>query len=442
MNNESQVFVGIDIGTSFIKIIAIQAANNSMNVVGVGVAESKGVNKGMIVDIDQTIADIKAAQADLNKKSQIPMDQVTVGIPTGHLTIEELKGSIKLGDNPREITEEDLRNLVTQILGKHQVLDRDFVGFSSEEFIVDNFDGIHDPFGMMGMSLSIKCLAYSIPKTIFQNIIKAIKGAGFTVRNVVLNPVAIAAVALSGAQREMGTVLIDAGSGETSVNVFQNGCLQISDTIFEGGKNVTSDISKVLQISNQDAETVKIDYGSLRSQNIPAGESFVIKSLDRVKEIEISDQYLSEIIGARFEQIFDKVKQILVSSSAFNLPGGIIITGGNSALPGTKDQVSILLEKQVTIYVPDQIGVRNQIYTVVYGLIIHTLHISKVQKTLEETLNFNFHETTPSGKQTEQAIESEEDLTSEAEKKVKSKKNKKNNGIMSSLKKWIYNLFE
>lgn len=442
MNNESQVFVGIDIGTSFIKIIAMQAANHSLNVVGVGVAESKGVNKGMIVDIDQTIADIKAAQADLNKKSQIPMDQVTVGIPAGHLTIEELKGSLKFADSPREITEQDLHNLVTQIVSKHQTVERDFVGFAGEEFIVDQFDGINDPLGMMGMSLRMRFLAYSIPKTISQNIIKAVQGAGLTIRNVVLNPVAIAAVALNGAQREMGTVLIDAGSGETSVSIFQNGCLQSSDTIFEGGKNVTSDISKVLQISNQDAESVKIDYGSLRIQEQPSEESFVIKSLDQMQEIEISDQYLAEIISARFEQIFNKIKQNLTSSGAFNLPGGIIITGGNSALPGTKDQVSQLLQKQVTVYIPDQIGVRSQIYAVVYGMIIHTLHISRVQRALEGTLNFNLHDTTFSNEPVEQVAESSNTAVLEATTKSKKEKKEKNSGIMSSLRKWIYNLFE
>lgn len=262
------------------------------------------MNKGMVVDINQTVEDIKAAQKDLNKKSQILIDQVVVGIPTNYLSIKNLKGSIELGKDPREVNERDLKELVSSILNEHQSVENDFVGIAVEEFIVDNFDGISDPLGMMGTTLSIHCLAYAIPKTIFRNIIKAVERSGFKVRNIVLNPIAAAEVSLSSAQKEMGSILIDAGSGKTSYSIFQNNLLQMSGTIFEGGKNITSDISKVLKISEKDAESVKIDYGSLKTGQIQDSESFVIQSLDQANEVKVGDKYLSEIIHARFEQIF------------------------------------------------------------------------------------------------------------------------------------------
>ncbi|BDR58307.1 cell division protein FtsA [Xylocopilactobacillus apicola] len=442
MENDSQAFVGIDLGTSFIKIIAMKAANKQINVIGVGIAQSQGMNKGMVVDIDQTINDILTAKADLDKKTQVPVDQVTVGIPTGYLTIEKLVGSFELSKSPREVNENDLQQLVGQMLKEHRTSDRDFVGIAVENFSVDNFNGISDPLGMIGTRLSLKCLVYSIPSTIFRNILKCVEGAGFKVKNLVLNPVSVAEVALNKAQREMGAIVIDAGSGQTSVSIFQNNLLIGNDTIFEGGKNVTNDISKILRISEKDAESVKIDYGSLKTQQIKNDESFVIKTLDQSKEIKTRDKYLSEIISARFEQIFEQVKKVLIATHAFDLPGGIMITGGNTALPGTEKKISSILDKNVKVYLPNQIGLRNRIYTVVYGMVIHTWQLPRVQRILENSLDVNHIKNVQPRIPTEVEVEQVENLQIDQNSQPKKVKSQKKSGIISSISKWLRNLFE
>lgn len=443
MDNESQAFVGIDIGTSFIKIIAMQAANKKINVVGVGVAQSKGMNKGMVVDIEQTIEDLKDAQADLNKRSKIAIEEVTVGLPTGYLSIQNLKGSLKFSENPREINENDIEQLVSKILNDHRSPDRDFVSIEIVEFIVDNFDGINDPLGMIGTSLTLKCLVYSLPKTIFRNITKCVQGAGFKVKHLVLDSVAISEVALSDDQRKMGSVVIDTGSGKTSIDIFQNNLLVKSDIIYEGGKNVTTDISKILKISEDDAESVKIDYGSLKTSSIQNNDTFVIETLDQARKVEIGDRYLSEIISARFEQIFEKIKKMLGSTDDLDLPGGIIITGGNSALPGTESKISEIIGRQVSIYVPKQIGLRNQIYVAAEGMVIHAWRLSRIQKVLESTLGIGegLREVKDPITITDNQKENLDHEEKSQPKKIKSQK-KKQGGFISSVRRWLYNLFE
>ncbi|MEL7693531.1 MULTISPECIES: cell division protein FtsA [Streptococcus] len=370
-------FTGLDIGTSSIKVLVAEHVNNELNVIGVSNAKSAGVKDGIIVDIEAAASAIKSAISQAEEKAGISIKLVNVGLPANLLQIEATQGMIPVTSETKEITDADVENVVRSALTKSMTPDREVITFIPEEFIVDGFQGIRDPRGMMGIRLEMRGLLYTGPRTILHNLRKTVERAGVQVENIIISPLAMTKSVLNEGEREFGATVIDMGGGQTTAASVRNQELQFTNIYQEGGEYVTKDISKVLKTSKKLAESLKFNYGEAY---VPAAsnESFQVEVIGEVEPVEVTERYLAEIISARVKHIFEQIKQDLERRHLLELPGGIVIIGGGAILPGVVELAQEVFGVPVKLYVPNQIGIRNPAFAHVISLSEYAGNLSEV----------------------------------------------------------------
>ncbi|VUW94513.1 Cell division protein FtsA [Streptococcus constellatus] len=370
-------FTGLDIGTSSIKVLVAEHVNNELNVIGVSNAKSAGVKDGIIVDIEAAASAIKSAISQAEEKAGISIKLVNVGLPANLLQIEATQGMIPVTSETKEITDADVENVVRSALTKSMTPDREVITFIPEEFIVDGFQGIRDPRGMMGIRLEMRGLLYTGPRTILHNLRKTVERAGVQVENIIISPLAMTKSVLNEGEREFGATVIDMGGGQTTVASVRNQELQFTNIYQEGGEYVTKDISKVLKTSKKLAESLKFNYGEAY---VPAAsnESFQVEVIGEVEPVEVTERYLAEIISARVKHIFEQIKQDLERRHLLELPGGIVIIGGGAILPGVVELAQEVFGVPVKLYVPNQISIRNPAFAHVISLSEYAGNLSEV----------------------------------------------------------------
>lgn len=360
-------FTGLDIGTSSIKVLVAELVDGEVNVIGVSNAKSKGVKDGIIVDIEAAATAIKSAISQAEEKAGISIKSVNVGLPANLLQVEPTQGMIPVTSDTKEITDQDVENVVKSALTKSMTPDREVITFVPEEFVVDGFQGIRDPRGMMGVRLEMRGLLYTGPRTILHNLRKTVERVGVQVDNVVISPLAIVNSVLNEGEREFGATVIDMGGGQTSVATIRNQELQYTNVYQEGGDYVTKDISKVLKTSKKIAESLKLNYGEAYPQ-LASKETFQVEVIGEVEPVEVTEEYLAQIISARLKHIFEQIKQDLERRHLLDLPGGIALIGGNAILPGIVELAQEVLGVRVKLYVPNQVGIRNPAFAHVISL--------------------------------------------------------------------------
>lgn len=360
-------FTGLDIGTSSIKVLVAELVDGEVNVIGVSNAKSKGVKDGIIVDIEAAATAIKSAISQAEEKAGISIKSVNVGLPANLLQVEPTQGMIPVTSDTKEITDQDVENVVKSALTKSMTPDREVITFVPEEFVVDGFQGIRDPRGMMGVRLEMRGLLYTGPRTILHNLRKTVERVGIQVENVIISPLAIVQSVLNEGEREFGATVIDMGGGQTSVATIRNQELQYTNVYQEGGDYVTKDISKVLKTSKKIAEGLKLNYGEAYPQ-LASKETFQVEVIGEVEPVEVTEEYLAQIISARLKHIFEQIKQDLERRHLLDLPGGIALIGGNAILPGVVELAQEVLGVRVKLYVPNQVGIRNPAFAHVISL--------------------------------------------------------------------------
>ena len=360
-------FTGLDIGTNSIKVLVAEHRNSELNVIGVSNAKSKGVKDGIIVDIEAAATAIKSAISQAEEKAGISIKSVNVGLPGNLLQVEPTQGMIPVTSDTKEITDQDVENVVKSALTKSMTPDREVITFIPEEFIVDGFQGIRDPRGMMGVRLEMRGLLYTGPRTILHNLRKTVERSGVQVENIIISPLALVRSVLNEGEREFGATVIDMGAGQTTVATIRNQELQFTNILQEGGDYVTKDISKVLKTSQKLAEGLKLNYGEAYP-SLASNETFQVEVIGEVEPVEVTESYLAEIISARIKHIFEQIKQELERRHLLDLPGGIVLIGGNAILPGIVELAQEVFGVGVKLYVPNQVGIRNPAFAHVISL--------------------------------------------------------------------------
>ena len=360
-------FTGLDIGTNSIKVLVAELRNGELNVIGVSNAKSKGVKDGIIVDIEAAASAIKSAISQAEEKAGISIKSVNVGLPGNLLQVEPTQGMIPVTSDTKEITDQDVENVVKSALTKSMTPDREVITFIPEEFIVDGFQGIRDPRGMMGVRLEMRGLLYTGPRTILHNLRKTVERSGVQVENIIISPLALVRSVLNEGEREFGATVIDMGAGQTTVATIRNQELQFTNILQEGGDYVTKDISKVLKTSQKLAEGLKLNYGEAYP-SLASNETFQVEVIGEVEPVEVTERYLAEIISARIKHIFEQIKQELERRHLLDLPGGIVLIGGNAILPGVVELAQEVFGVGVKLYVPNQVGIRNPAFAHVISL--------------------------------------------------------------------------
>lgn len=384
---KSGFFTGLDIGTSSVKVLVAEYTDNEMNVIGVSSVKSAGVKDGIIVNIDVAAGAIKKALEQAEEKSGIRIDRVNVGLPANLLQIEPTQGMIPVTTDSQEITDLDVENVVKSALTKSMTPEREVISFIPEEFVVDGFQGIKDPRGMMGIRLEMRGILYTGPRTILHNLRKTVERAGVQVENIVISPLALTRSVLNEGEREFGATVIDLGGGQTTVAVMRNQELQYTNIYQEGGDYITKDISKVLTTSQSIAENLKFNYGIAYPQDASDKEKFTVEVIGESTPVEVTERYLAEVVSARLRQIFDRVRQDLERTRALDLPGGVVLVGGGAILPGIAELAQEVLGANTKLFVPNQIGIRNPAFASVISFVEYVGGLEEVEKIAQRAVN-------------------------------------------------------
>ncbi len=386
MGNQD-IYVGLDIGTTSIKLIAAEMTSGQLSVIGVGSQRADGLSRGVIVDIDKAAATIRAAAQQAADKASLTIQDVVVGVPASMLQIEQVAGMIAVGDTSKEITAEDVKKVATTALTRNLPPEREVLALMPDEFVVDGFDGIKDPRGMIGVRLEMHGLLLTVPKTVLHNLRRAVEKAGLHVASFIAAPLALGEYILSEGEKDFGTVVVDLGGGQSTAAVIHDGKLKFTTTDLEGGEYVSKDISVVLNTSFPDAERLKREFGSADTLTASEEQTFPVTVVGKSAPVAISEKYLAEIIEARLTQVLSRLNEALANAHALDLPGGIVITGGNAALPGISALATDLFGRQVKLYVPSEVGLRHPAFTQALALVHTAANMSDISQIVASALD-------------------------------------------------------
>lgn len=330
----SEIVVGLDIGTTKIAcLVGRQNQHGKIEILGMGVSESVGVTRGVVSNIEKTVASIKAAVADAEKNSNVEINVVNVGIAGQHINSLQHRG-IKMRNNlETEISRNDLDELIDDMYKLVMLPGEEIIHVLPQEFIIDNEQGIKDPIGMSGVRLEANFHIITGHIAAAQNIYKCVAKAGLTVDQLILEPLASSEAVLSNEEKEAGIVLVDIGGGTTDLAIFQDGIIRHTAVIPFGGNIITEDIKKGCTIMKNQAEALKKKFGSAIASENNENEIVCIPGLRGREPKEISLKNLANIIEARMSEIIEHIYyEIKNSGFEKELIGGIVVTGGGSQM--------------------------------------------------------------------------------------------------------------
>ncbi len=346
------IIAGLDIGSSMVRVVIAEIEDERLKIVGIGKAPSGGIRRGVVVNLEKTIAAISQAVKDAEAMAGVKVSSVFVSIGGDHIRSLNSRGIVAVSRSSGEITHGDIARAIDAARAVAIPMDREIIHTIPQEFTVDDQTGIKDPTGMSGVRLEVDVHIVTAAGTSAQNLFRAVKKAELEVEELVLTPLASAAAALSEDERELGSLLIDFGGGTTDLAVFYDGSIRHSAVIGLGGKSVTNDIAIGLRIPLNAAEQLKIRYGCALSALIDAEETLALPNSGGRSAREISRSVLTAIIEPRVEEIFRlALRELRRTPFAKNLSTGIVLTGGAATMPGVLE----LCEKIFNI--PAKIGV-------------------------------------------------------------------------------------
>jgi cell division protein FtsA len=373
MARKEELVVGLDIGTT--KICALVAAHRDgeIEIVGIGTHPSRGLRKGVVVDIDATVDSIKRAVEEAELMADCEITAVFAGIAGGHISSQNSHGTVAVRDN--EVRLSDVRRVIDSAKAVAIPMDREVVHVIPQEFVIDGQDGIREPLGMAGVRLEAKVHIVTAAVTSAQNIIKCTHQAGLNVKDIVLEPLASAEAVLNDDERELGVCLIDIGGGTSDIAVFADGSIKHTSVLGLGGYHLTNDVAVGLRTPFEDAERIKIRFGVASARYLSSDDVITVPSVGGRRPREMSRKLLCEILEPRVDEILTLVRQELVKAGLQSrIPSGVVITGGCAALEGMQELAEEIFEVPVRIGVPSRVGglqdvVRSPMYATAVGLV-------------------------------------------------------------------------
>jgi len=372
----ANIVVGLDLGTSSIVAVAAKVkSGGQLDIVGVGKAESLGMRKGTIVDIEKTASAVQKAVEEAERMSGYEIDRVVAGITGPHISSMNNHGVVAVSNERNEITPEDVQRALQAAKVVALSQDKRIIHILPRQYIVDGFDGISDPVGMFGNRLEVETSIIVGAKASVQNTLKTIEKTGLKVEALVFNALASSEAVLQNAEKELGTVLVDIGAGTTEIAIFREGSLLYAAVIPIGGDHITSDLAVGLRTPIAMAEKVKIEEGCVLTDLMPDDKYIEIPSVGGQEIRKVSRRMLASIIEPRVEEILFMIKEKIKSSGYSDvLPGGVVVTGGSASLQGLARLAEEILELPVRIGMPQNVGglvdiVNSPAYSTAIGLV-------------------------------------------------------------------------
>jgi cell division protein FtsA len=369
------LIVGLDIGTSKVAAVVAQILPNGRHeVIGLGQHESKGLKKGVVVNIEATVESIQRALEEAELMADCKIRNVYTGIAGSHIRSFNSSGMVAIKD--KEVTAADVARVIETAKAVNIPTDQQLLHTVPQEFIVDNQEDVREPIGMSGIRLEVKVHIVTGAVSAVQNIIKCIRRCGLEVSDLILQPMASADAVLTPDEKELGVVLVDIGGGTTDVAIFTEGAIRHTAVIPIAGDQITNDIAMALRTPTADAEEIKLRYGVAKQVLADPAENIEVPGLgDRGPRV-LSRQALAAVIEPRVEELFALVHQVVRESGYEEvLSSGIVLTGGSALMPGMVELAEDIFLKPARIAVPEYSGqladvVRSPRYATALGLLM------------------------------------------------------------------------
>jgi cell division protein FtsA len=384
---DSELVAGLDLGTTKVCAIVGEQVDDGIDIIGIGSVPSKGMKKGVVVNIEATVQAIRAAIDQAETMAGCQIGTVYAGIAGSHVRGLNKEGVAAIAE--REVSDADVRRVLEQSKAIPLPSDRQVIHVLPQEYIVDDQDGILKPVGMNGVRLEARVHLVTAATTSIQNIIKCAERCSLNVAEVVLQPLASAQAVLSEDEKEIGVALIDIGGGTTDIIVYVAGAAVHTSVIGIGGMNITSDIAAGLRTPTAEAERIKIKYGCASPKMIDPEDTIEVPSVGGRAPRSLPREVLAGIIEPRVEEIFSAVQHVLNESGYVDmLHAGAVLTGGSTLLDGMAELAEEILGMPVRRAAPMGVGgladvVKSPAYSTAVGLVKYgaeRLRISRIEQ--------------------------------------------------------------
>jgi cell division protein FtsA len=347
MGRREKIVVGLDIGST--KVCTL-IADSQLNPIGVGVADSRGVKKGAIVNLEAAVESIRKSVNEAENMAGCEVETVYVGLAGAHIKSFNSLGVTSIPTRTREINTDDVRRVIETARAVALAPDREIIHILPQEFTVDDQHGIGDPLGMFGTRLEVNVHIVTSSTTAAQNTVTAVNRSGHLVADTVLEPVAVGEAILSDDEKELGCVLVDIGGGKTNIAIYHRGAVRHTVVVPVGGELFTSDIAVGLRTSIPEAERLKREQGFALSSMADADAVLEVTGFGSHQPRAIPQQVLSDIIQPRAEEIAHFVRTEIRSAGYERQAGaGLVLTGGGSMLRGLTELIEGVLDMPVRI---------------------------------------------------------------------------------------------
>jgi cell division protein FtsA len=373
---ERNLIVGLDIGTSkVVSLVGEIKSDNSIEIIGIGSHPSRGLKKGVVVNIESTVKSIQRAVEEAELMAGCEIHSVYAGIAGSHVRSLNSHGIVAIRN--KEVTAEDVDRVIDAARAVAIPADQKILHILPQEFIIDNQEGIREPVGMAGVRLEAKVHIVTGAESAAQNIVKCVQRCGLAVDDVVLEQLASSYAVLADDEKELGVCLVDIGGGTTDIAVFSGGAIRYTAVIPIAGDQVTNDIAVSLRTPTQHAEEIKMKYACALSQLAHADETIEVPSVGDRPPRRLARQTLAEVVEPRYEELFQMVRMELQRSGYEEvIAAGVVLTGGSSKMEGAVELAEEVFHMPVRLGTPQHITgladvVRNPIYATGVGLLLY-----------------------------------------------------------------------
>lgn len=374
---ERNIITGLDIGTS--KVVALVGEitpDGSLELIGIGRHTSRGLKRGVVVDIEATVNSIQRAVQEAELMAGCEVRSVFAGIAGSHIRSLSSHGIVAIRDS--EVSQIDVERVIDAAKAVAIPADQKILHILPQEFIIDNQGNIKEPVGMAGVRLETRVHLVTGSVSASQNIAKCVRRCGLEVADIILEPLASSHAVLTDDEKELGVCLIDIGGGTTDIAIFHGGAIQYTGVIPIAGDQVTNDIAMALRTPSKSAESIKLHYGSVLPDNINATQMIEVSNMNERTGRKIPTKMLSDVVSARYEELFNMVRSELQRSGYHDLiAAGIVLTGGASSVNGAIELAELCFQMPVRHGSAENIvGLSSEIvsdpsFATVVGLLLH-----------------------------------------------------------------------